>query len=139
MSRSHEDLSSHEVVKTSSDRSFGVVFCVVFAIIGLFPLIRGASPHGWALWVSGAFALAAAIRPAVLAPLNRIWTRLGLLMHKVFNPIVMGVMFFVAVLPTGLVMRALGRDLLRQRLDRDAKTYWIEREPSDPDHFKNQF
>ena len=139
MSRSHEDFAAHEVAKTSSDRSFGVVFCVVFILIGLFPLVRGASPHGWALGVSAVFALAAALRPSVLAPLNRLWTRLGMLLHHIVNPLVMGVMFFLVVLPTGLVMRALGRDLLRQRIDRAATTYWIDREPVDPDHFKNQF
>lgn len=139
MKNSHEDFAAHESVKASSDRSFGLVFCAVFALVGLFPLLRGGSPHAWALVVSVAFALAAALRPGVLAPLNRVWTRLGLVLHSVVNPLVMGVMFFLVVLPTGLVMRLLGRDLLRVRIDKSATSYWIEREPADPDHFKNQF
>lgn len=139
MKSSHEDFAAHETVKTSSDRSFGLVFCAVFALIGLFPLLRGAAPHVWVLAVSAAFALAAVLRPSLLAPLNRAWTRLGLILHRIVNPLVMGLMFFLVVLPTGLVMRLLGRDLLRLRIDRSATSYWIERDRADPDHFKNQF
>jgi hypothetical protein len=79
--------------------------------------------------------------PAVLAPLNRIWTRFGLLLHRIVSPVVLGVMFFGVVTPMGLVMRALGKDPLRLRFDPAARTYWIERRPPGPapDTLNNQF
>jgi hypothetical protein len=79
-----------------------------------------------------AFAGAALLRPGVLAPLNRLWMRFGLLLAKVVNPLVLGLLFFVTILPIGLIMRALGKDLLRLKLDRSARSYWIAREPPGP-------
>ncbi len=137
----HEDLRRDEEVKGSSDRSFGLVFTVVFAVIGCWPLIDAAQPRWWALALAGLFLLAALVRPALLAPLNRIWLRFGLLLHRVVNPIVMGFLFFLVVTPTGLLMRMTGKDPLRLRPDPEAKTYWIEREPPGPapETMKNQF
>ena len=79
--------------------------------------------------------------PRVLAPLNRLWTGLGSLMHRVVNPIVMGVLFFITVTPMGLLMRAFGRDPLRLKLEREAISYWIPRHPTgpSPESMKNQF
>ncbi len=70
--------------------------------------------------------------PQVLAPLNRLWFKLGLLLHKIVNPIVLGIMFYVVVTPTGLIMRLLGKDLLRLKRDPAAASYWIERTPPGP-------
>jgi len=91
--------------------------------------------------VGAAFLVVAWLRPAVLAPLNRAWTRFGLLLHRIVSPIVLGVMFFVVITPMGLVMRALGKDPLRLRYDREARTYWIDRRPPGPapDTLNNQF
>jgi hypothetical protein len=81
------------------------------------------------------------LSPAALAPLNRVWTRFGLLLHRIVSPVVLGVMFFVVVTPMGLIMRALGKDPLRLRFDRDARSYWIDRRPPGPapDTLNNQF
>ncbi|MDP6390627.1 MAG: SxtJ family membrane protein [Alphaproteobacteria bacterium] len=137
----HEDLARHHAVETSSDRSFGLVFAAVFAVIGLWPLVDGGAPRWWAIGVAAAVAAAAALRPAVLAPLNRLWTRFGLLLHRIVNPLVMGLLFFLVVTPTGLLMRLFGKDLLRLRRDAAAASYWIERDPPGPapDTMKNQF
>ena len=83
----------------------------------------------------------ALVRPALLAPLNRLWLRLGLFLHKIITPVVMALIFFTTVLPTGLVMRALGKDPLRLRRDPAAASYWIARNPSGlaPETMKNQF
>ncbi len=137
----HESLTRDEAVKTSSDRAFGVVFTVVFLIIGLWPLLGGATPRVWALAVAAVFLVAALIRPGVLAPLNRLWTKLGLLLHKITNPIIMGLVFFLAVTPTALVMMALGKDPLRRKIDKTAASYWIRRDPPGPapETMKNQF
>jgi hypothetical protein len=137
----HETYSPHDEVKTASDRSFGLVFTAVFALIGLWPLIGGGMPRFWALAVSVLFLVVSFARPSILAPLNRAWMWFGELLHKIVNPIVMGLMFFGAVTPTGLIMRALGKDLLHLKKDPMAKSYWIERQPPGPapESMKHQF
>jgi hypothetical protein len=79
--------------------------------------------------------------PRVLAPLNKLWTKLGLLIYKVMNPIVLGLLFFVTIMPIGLLMRVFGKDFLRMKIDRNAKSYWIERKPPGPppQSMRNQF
>jgi len=127
-------------VKAGSERGFGIVFAVVFAGIGLYPVWDGAPVRWWALAIAGAFLAIAALAPALLKPLNRVWFALGLLLHKVVSPLVMGLMFFAAVTPTALIMRMLGKDPLRLRFDKQAKTYWIERQPGPaPETMRNQF
>lgn len=137
----HESHARDEEIKGSTDRAFGIVFVVVFLIIGLWPVMWGNAPRVWSLSIAGVLLLLALIRPSILAPLNRLWMKFGLLLHKITNPLIMGLVFFLAVLPTGLIMRMLGKDILRCKLDPDAKSYWIERTPPgpDPDSMPNQF
>jgi hypothetical protein len=137
----HESLDRKEPVAGSSNRAFGLVFAAVFLIIGLWPWAFGGQVRVWSLLVSAAFLVAAWVWPAVLAPLNRLWTRFGLLLHRIVSPVVLGVMFFVVITPTGLLMRALGKDPLRLQLEREARSYWIERQPPGPlpDTLNNQF
>jgi hypothetical protein len=126
----------------SSNRSLGLVFAVVFAAVALLPLLRGLPPRKWALAVSGAFALAAWLAPAVLAPLNRFWTGLGLALHRITNPIVLGLLFYGVFTPLGLFYRrVLGKDFLKLKRDAGADTYWIERRPPGPppESMLNQF
>ena len=137
----HEDLGRQEEIKGSSDRAFGVVFTVVFAIIGLWPLLGSDMPRWWSMAISAGFLGVSLVRPALLAPLNKLWTRFGLLLHHVVNPIVMGFLFFVVITPIGLVFKVMRKDILNLRLDREAKSYWIERTPPGPapETMKNQF
>lgn len=137
----HEAFTRGGPVKGSSDRSFGVVFTVVFAAIGAWPLMGGGGARLWSLVIAALFLAAALGRPRVLAPLNRLWMRFGLLLHKVTNPVIMGLVFFLAVTPTAVIMRVLGKDLLNRRLDPAAKSYWIERRPPGPrpETMKQQF
>jgi len=132
MAETHERLVVDEVTTGSSNRSFGLTFAIVFAIIALWPLVRGRSVRGWALIVAAAFLVAALALPRVLAPLSRLWLRFGLLLHACISPIIMGLVFYTTVTPIGLVRRLLGQDPLRLRFDRDALTYWIERHPPGP-------
>ena len=139
MKGSHESLESHEAAPTSSSRSFGMVFAVVFALAAAYLAYTGA-PWWWAAGTASAlFALLAWLRPAVLDPLNALWARLGLLLHRIVNPLVMAVIFYGAVLPTGLLLRLFGKDPLRLQRDPAAQSYWLRREPPAPDHFRNQF
>ena len=104
----------------------------MFALVALWPLPGGGYPRWWALALATAFAALAWLRPVWLAPLNRWWTRLGLLLHRVVSPIVMGVLFFAVMTPFGLGWRLVRRDPLGLRFDPDASTYWIRREPPGP-------
>jgi hypothetical protein len=125
----------------SSDRAFGLTFAGVLVLVALWPLWRGASVRPWALAVAGGFLVVALARPALLAPLNRAWIRLGLALQQIVNPIVMGIIFYGVFTPMGVVMRWAGRDALRLRRDPRAATYWIERHPPGPapDTMPNQF
>ncbi len=128
----HEIFLREETVKTSTDRSFGIVFTVVFAIIGLWPLMGGHGVRLWAIAVAGVLLVVALVRPVWLAPANRLWTKFGLLLHHVTNPLIMGLVFFVVVTPMALGMRFLGKDPLCRKIDKSAKSYWIDREPPGP-------
>lgn len=137
----HEQFERDELVKKNSERSFGFVFAAVFLLIGLWPLPSGGAPRGWALAMAGLFLLAALGLPRVLRPLNSVWLGIGLVLHRLVSPFILGLLFYLTVTPTGLIMRALGKDPLRLRFDRQAKSYWIERRPPGPapDSLRNQF
>ena len=142
MAQTHEDFASRVPVETSSDRSFGLVFFVAFAAYGLWPLLREPrSVRPWALIVGAVFLLLALAAPKALAPLNRLWTKLGLLLGKIVNPIVMGLLFFFTITPIGILLRMMGKDGLHRRFDKKAPSYWIERKPPGPppESMKNQF
>lgn len=137
----HEDLKRTETVEAGSERAFGIVFAVVFAVVGLLPLLGGSTVRPWALMLAGGFLLAAAAAPRVLRPANRLWFRFGRLLHGIVTPLVLGFIFFVTVAPTGWLMRLFGKDPLSLRFEPDAPSYWIRRDPPGPapDTMKNQF
>lgn len=120
---------------------FGLVFAAVFFLVAVGPLFVGRPIHLWSLVVSVTFGVVALIAPAVLAPLNRVWTKFGLLLHKIVSPVILGIMFYVVITPMGLVMRLLGKDPLRLRWEPNAASYWIERTPPGPppETFADQF
>ena len=128
-------------MKMGSERTFGVAFAVVFTVIGLFPLIGGGAPRAWALTLAGVLLALALVKPALLAPLNRAWFRVALVLQRVVSLLAMGVLFYGVVTPTGLIMRGLGKDLLRLRYDRQASSYWLRRDPPGPpaDSMEQQF
>jgi hypothetical protein len=128
----HESLARQEIPIAGSERGFGIVFSVLFVIIGLFPLIDALPVQIWALSLSAGFLLAAFFVPKLLRPLNRVWYLFGLMLHKLVNPLVMGVLFFFTVTPIALIMRIVGKDPLNRRFDLVAKSYWIKRNPPGP-------
>lgn len=137
----HEDLGREDEVVGSSDRSFGLTFAVVFALIGTYRT-WAYGPRGLVWLVAAAvFCTLALLWPAALAPLNRLWLKLGLLLYKVVNPIVMGLIFLFAITPVGFAMRLFGKDPLRLKREPGARSYWIERDPAGPapESLKNQF
>lgn len=136
----HESDQTDAVVP-GSERSFGWVMAAFFAIIGLFPLVRGHGPHWWLLAIALVFFVAGLLRPSLLIPLNHAWFRLGLLLHKFINPVIMAFIFFLSVVPTALIRRVFVKDPLHLRYDRSASSYWIERNPPGlrPDSMRDLF
>ncbi len=137
----HEDFSREETPEGSSDRSFGFVFAVVFLIVALFPLLGDGGVRLWGLALSAAFLVVALARPSLLSPLNILWTKFGNVLHKIVNPLVLGMVFFVVLTPTALLLRLFGKDLVGRKFDRERNSYWIERQPPgpSPESMKNQF
>ena len=129
----HEDFTPRVKEKTASDRSFGWVFTAFFAIVGLLPLRRGGPVRTWALGVSIAVLLVTLIRPSLFHWPNRAWSKLGWLLGRVVAPVVTGLLFYVVVTPIGLIMRLMGKDLLRLQWNPQMKSYWIERQPPGPE------
>lgn len=118
---------SAQGVKIGSERSFGLVFAGVFAIVALLPLWHDRPMRGWALGIATAFLLVALIRSVLLAPLNRLWFHFGLALGAVMTPVMMGLLFVTAVIPTALVLKLFGKDPMLRRLSPEAETYWEQR------------
>ena len=128
----HEQLDRADEVKGSSDRSFGITFAVVGAIVALWPLLDGEAPRWWLLALAAALLAVSFTAAHLLRPLNKIWLKVGLLLHKVVSPIVLGILFYAVIAPMGLAVRLTGKDPLRLRFEPAAPSYWIVREPPGP-------
>ena len=115
-------------IKISSNRNFGLVFFVVFLIVGILPLTSGESIRIWSTTISVIFLILGLINSKLLTPLNKLWLKLGIILGAVIAPIVMGVVFFLVVTPIGFVIRILGKDLINKKYDKKIKTYWIDRD-----------
>ncbi len=137
----HETLVDAPTEMKTSERRFGLLFLVVFGAIGAFQMWKGGASGPYWLAAAALFGALALAWPRALRPLNVAWFKLGLLLHRIINPVVIGAMFFLTVVPIGLIMRVAGKDLLRLRFERDARSYWIKRDPPgpEPDGLKNQF
>jgi hypothetical protein len=137
----HEVFSREEKVVAGSDRSFGLVMAAALAAVTLLNVWHAGRLWPWTGGLAALFLVAGLFRPSVLNPLNRIWLKFGLLLHRVVNPVVMALLFYGTVLPTGLVMRLLGKDLLRLKRQPDAESYWIVRQPPgpSPETMRDQF
>ncbi len=128
----HETLNSNRKISLGSNRNFGLVFCIAFLLVALWPAIRHAEGvRWWALGVSVIFLGLALFADAVLAPLNRLWFRLGMALHAIVSPIVMGLLFYCAVTPVAFALRLVGKDILRLSRSK-TNSYWIERAPPGP-------
>jgi len=137
----HERLAHEEPVGGGSDRAFGVVFAVVFMITGGWPLLHGGPARWWGFVVAAIFLTLALTRARTLAPLNRLWLRLGLELHACVSPVIMAMLYYGTVTPIGLLLRVSGKDLLRLRFEPESATYWIGRRPPGraPDTMPRQF
>ena len=127
----------HKEIKTGSNKSFGIVFFVVFLIIGLWPILNGNEIKIWSIIISLIFLILGINNSKILTPLNKLWFRFGIFLGNFIAPIIMGIIFFFVVTPTGLIMRLLGKDLIKLKKNND-KSYWIEKK-NIKSSMRNQF
>ena len=124
-------------IKLGSNRSFGIVFFIVFLIIAIYPLIDGGVIRQWSLIISVIFLFLGLLNSKILNPLNKVWFKFGIFLGKIISPLVMGIIFFLVVTPIGILMRILNKDLLNLKFNKKS-SYWIEKnEPKSK--MKNQF
>ena len=124
-------------VKISSNRSFGIVFFIVFLFIALYPLTYSGEIRIWSAIISIIFLILGLLNSKILAPLNKLWFKFGIFLGKIISPIIMGIIFFLVVTPIGLTMRIFGKDVLNLRYNKN-KSYWIEKN-GPKSKMKNQF
>ena len=124
-------------IKISSNKSFGVVFFIVFFLFGIWPALKGNDVRYWSILLSLIFLILGLLNSKLLSPLNRLWFKFGIILGNFIAPIIMGLVFFLVVTPIGLIMKLLGKDLINLKKNKD-KTYWIEKKEIKTS-MKNQF
>ena len=124
-------------IKISSNRSFGIVFFVVFLLITIYPLTHGGDIRIWSAIISVVFLVLGLLNSSILSPLNKIWFKFGIFLGKIISPLIMGIIFFLVVTPIGLIMRIFGKDVLNLKYNKN-QSYWIEKN-GPKSKMKNQF
>ncbi len=124
-------------IKISSNRSFGIVFFIVFLLIALYPLSYSGEIRIWSAIISLIFLVLGLLNSKILTPLNKLWFRFGIFLSKIISPLIMGIIFFLVVTPIGLIMRIFGKDVLNLKYNKN-QSYWIEKN-SQKSRMKNQF
>ena len=136
----HESFERRETVRRPSDRSFGIVIAMALAIIAGIRLWLG---HAWFWWIVSSIILLVilVLKPSLLSPLNRIWFKFGLLLHRIFNPVILGLIFYGVIFPIGMFMRIFGKRPLNLEYNPNKSSYWIKRNPPGPppESMINQF
>ena len=128
---------NYKDIKIGSNRSFGIVFFVVFLLIGLWPILKGNELRIWSIVISLIFLILGIINSKILTPFNKVWFRFGIFLGNFISPIIMGIVFFLVVTPTGLIMKLFRKDLINLRKN-NSSTYWIEKKDI-KSSMKNQF
>ena len=130
-------MSDKNNIKLGSNRSFGIVFFVVFLLIALYPLTNSEGIIVWSVIISFIFLVLGLLNSKILTPLNKIWFKFGIILGEIISPLIMGIIFFLVVTPIGLLMRIFGKDVLNLKYNKN-QTYWIEKN-SPKSKMKNQF
>tara|TARA_B100000131_G_C17951057_1_gene546471 strand:+ start:22 stop:408 length:387 start_codon:yes stop_codon:yes gene_type:complete len=124
-------------IKLPSNRNFGMVFFIVFLIIALWPLLKQNEIRIWSLIISFIFFILGLINSKLLTPFNKLWFKFGIFLGNIISPIVMGIVFFLVVTPTGLIMRFLRKDILKLK-NNSKDSYWIDKDNT-KSSMRNQF
>ncbi len=128
---------SNEKIKIGSNKSFGIVFFILFLFIGLYPILNNNSIRLWSIVIAALFLILGIFNSKLLSPLNKIWYKFGIFLSKLISPLIIGLIFFFVVTPTGLLMRIIGKDLLNLKFNKK-KSYWINKSDLN-DNMKNQY
>ncbi|ARJ47505.1 SxtJ family membrane protein [Candidatus Pelagibacter sp. RS39] len=128
---------NNDNIEISSNRSFGIIFFIVFLLIAIYPLINNEELRIWSLIISIIFLILGLLKSKILTPLNKLWFKFGLFLGKIVSPMIMGLIFFLVVTPIAFLMRIIGKDLLNLKFNKN-KTYWIEK-TGPKSKMKNQF
>ena len=120
-----------------SNRNFGIVFFIVFLVIGLWPLLSQSELRIWSLLISTVFLFLGILNSKILTPLNKLWMKFGLLLGNFVAPIVMGIVYFGVVTPTGILLRLFGKDILMLKKNKNS-SYWLNKDNKN-NNMKNQF
>ena len=124
-------------IKIGSNKSFGIVFFTVFFIISIWPLLSANEIRYWSLVISVVFLILGIINSKILTPLNKVWFKIGILLGSIISPIIMGIIFFLVVTPTSIIMKILGKDLLNLKKNNN-DSYWIQKNNQNS-KMKNQY
>lgn len=135
----HDQFTAHGEEKKASEKSFGIVFSCLFALVAAFRFYHDKADAAWMLAAAFVLLCLAYCRPQLLKPFNRAWHQLSMLLFAITNPIIMGLIYFLTIAPTGLAMRLLRKDVLDMRYDETRSSYWKPRAPAAADNMKNQF
>jgi hypothetical protein len=133
------EFTNHNKLKPGSEKSFGIVFSIVFLIISLYFFFQSGQYYVWTMLASILFVLLAFTAPKILTVPNRLWFNFGIIIGAVVAPIVMTLVYLISIFPIGIIMRLFGKDLLNQRLNRNSNSYWIHRNESSSGSMKNQY
>ena len=131
-------INKNDNIKIGSNRSFGIVFFIFFLIVSFWPIFNDESPRIWSLLVSLIFLILGLINSNLLSPFNKLWFKFGIFLGNFISPIVMGLVFFLVVTPIGLIMKLLGKNLLRLNKKKNSNTYWLKKDKYNSS-MKNQF
>lgn len=137
---SFENLKREHDAKQASEKSFGYVFTAFFTLVGIWPALFGGSLRIWSLALAVVFLVITFVKPSLFKPLNKVWMAFGELLHKIMNPLIMGLMFLIVFVPIGLLLKLFGVKLLPRTFDKDAKSYWVIRsDETQHTNMQNQF
>ena len=129
---------SHFKIKAGTERGFGLIFATVFVIVGLYPVLQGQDIRLWTFIIALIFLFFGIFFPKALIVPNKLWFKFGILLGAIVSPIIMGIIFFLTITPTGIIMRLLGKDILNQNIKKSLKSYWIKRKET-VGSMENQF
>ena len=128
---------NNDNIKLGSNRSFGIVFCIVFLLVAVYPLLNDDPIRYWSIIISIIFLLLGVFNSKILTPLNILWMKFGLLLGKIVSPLIMGFVFFGVVTPISILMKLIGKDSLNLKRNKN-DTYWLKKQEI-KGSMKNQF
>ena len=132
------ETNNNRQIKPSSERNFAIVFCIFFALIGLYPLLIDKNINLWACLLSFLFLFLGIIFPKSLTLPNKLWFKFGIFLSKLTSPIILALIYYLTITPVGIVIRFLGKDLIKQKIILSKKSYWIKRKEQ-VGSMKNQY